>query len=160
MEDLKIVGWVDFDSNYPTRKFKSEDLNKVIYLIRKEISEKGYIFSGEEHQNSMVGTPLFSDGTCFRASMGAWGLIMAGCYEGPGGMTLTYMDFYMSIGDKTRMPEYEDIYLEPAVGVEETIGCTIKEDRQLIEESLSFGMEFMTTDKVLKELYNVMKNNK
>lgn len=160
MSELKIVGWVDFDSYYPTKKLTSEQLNEVLYLIRKEIIDNGYLFSGEEHQNSLVGAPLFSDGTCFRASMRAWGTIMAGCYEGPGGMKLTYMDFYMSLGEETRMPEYEEYDIIPAEVEDESIGCTIKEDRQLIEESLSFGMELMTTDKVLEKLYIEMKNNR
>ena len=160
MEELKIVGWTDFDSYYPTRKMSNEEFIKVLNLIKTEIIENGYVFSGEEHQNSLVGAPLFSDGTCFRASMRAWGAIMASCYEGPGGMQLTYMEFYMSLEEASRMPLYEEIELEPATCVDESIGCTIKEDRQLIEESLAFGMELMTTDKVLKKLYKEMKNSK
>ena len=75
-------------------------------------------------------------------------------------MQLTYMEFYMSLGEANKMPLYEEIELEPAICVDESIGCTIKEDRQLIEESLAFGMELMTTDKVLKKLYREMKNSK
>ena len=158
--ELKIVGWTDFDSDYPTIIMDNNDIGSVVNLIKKEIIEKDYVVSGEEHQNSITGVPVFSNGTCFRASMRAWGAIMASCYEGPGGMQLSYMDFYMSLGAESRMPLYEDIEIEPATFVDESIGCTIKEDRQLIEESLAFGMELMTTDKVIIKLYDAMKNNK
>ncbi|MBQ7906618.1 MAG: hypothetical protein IJ309_01445 [Clostridia bacterium] len=158
MEELKIVGWVDFDSEYPTRKFKGEEFNEIIYKIRLEISEKEYIFSGEEHQYSFTGAPLFSDGTCFRASMRAWGSIMASVYAGPNGEKLDYMDFYMSLGEDSVLPEYEEYDIAPARVEEESFGCTLKPDRDLIDQSLAMGMDLMTTDKVIKKLFEEKKN--
>ena len=58
------------DKNY----MEINDLNKI-----QEIIEKGYLFSGEEHQNGLTGVPVFSDGTCFRASMRSWGMICTPC---------------------------------------------------------------------------------
>ena len=157
MEDLKIIGWTHFDSKYPTRKVNGEELNKIINLIQNEICDKGYIFSGEEHQNSYTGVPVFSDGTCFRASMRSWGIIMAQLFEGPNGEKFTYMDFYMSLGDDAVMPDYTDIDVEVAQVEEQSHGLINKYDRQIINEALSFGMPFMTTDKVLKKWYEKLK---
>lgn len=157
MEELEIIGWVDFDSDYPTRKFKGEDFDKVVHKIRVEIVEKAYLFSGEEHQYGLCGVPLLSDGTCFRASMRAWGYIMSTVYTGPNGEALNYMDFYMSLGEDSVMPEYEEYDIEPAKVEEESFGCTLKQDREMIDQSLAMGMDFMTTDKVLKKLFEEKK---
>lgn len=157
MEELEIIGWVDFDSDYPTRKFKGEDFNNVVHKIRVEIVENEYLFSGEEHQYGLCGAPLFSDGTCFRASMRAWGHIMSTVYTGPNGEALSYMDFYMSLGDESKMPEYKEYEIEPATVEEESFGCTLKQDRDMIDESIAMGMELMTTDKVLQKLFEEKK---
>lgn len=157
MGNLRIIGWEDFDCEYPTRKFKGDELNEVLNLIRREIAENGYVFSGEEHQCGLTGVPVFSDGTCFRASMRAWGQVMASIYSGADGEELTYMDFYMSLGDNSVMPEYEIIDVEPAVLEEESIGCTTKEDREVVSQSIAMDMLFMTTDKVLKKMYKKLK---
>ena len=151
--DLKIVGWVDFDSNYPTKQLSQEELRNVVNLVRNEIIEKGYLFSGEDHQNSRTGVPVFSDGTCLRASMRAWGALMAGIYEGPGGAQLSYIDFYMSVDGDTNLPEYIELDVLPATVEYEMVGLIIKEDQELINQSLSFGMGLMTTDKVLQKIY-------
>lgn len=152
MEELKIVGWTDFDSDYPTPKVDSEKLRKYLDLIYAEIIKNGYVFSGEEHQYSSTGVPVFSDGTCFRASMRAWGSIMANVYSDPKGEKMTYMDFYMSLGSDSVLPPFKKINVKPQKGVDPSCGCTIIEDRQIIEEAKSYGMTFMTTDKVLKKM--------
>lgn len=158
MTNLKIVGWTDFESAYQTRKYNGEELSEIIYLIQNEIVNKGYIFSGEEHQNGLTGVPVFSDGTCFRASMRGWGYIMSGCYTGPDGMELSYMDFYMSLDDETVMPEFEEIDVDPIELDETSDGLIIKPDKQVIEESIALGMAFMTTDKVLQKVYEKKLN--
>ncbi len=160
MSNLKIVGWTYFDCEYPTSKVSGEVLSEMIDLIRREIAEKGYVFSGEEHQNSSTGVPVFSDGTCFRASMRCWGDIMASLYSKSNGEQCTYMDFYMSLGDQSVMPKYTVIDVEPAVVEEDSCGCTIKVDRQTLQEALDMGMMFMTTDKVLKKLFKKMSEDK
>ena len=160
MTELKIVGWTHFDCEYPTRKLKGEDLIAVYELIQEEIVRNQYVFSGQEHQCDSTGVPVFSDGTCFRASMRSWGKLMASLYSGPNGEELSYMDFYMSLGEDSVMPEYSDINVEPAVLDDESIGCITKEDKQIVQESLSLGMTFLTTDKVLEKLAEKMKEEK
>lgn len=157
MDNLRIIGWENFDCEYPTRKFNGNELNEVLNLIRREIAENNYVFSGAEHQNSSTGVPVFSDGTCFRASMRAWGQVMASVYSGADGEKLSYMNFYMSLGDASVMPEYKIIDVEPAVLEEESIGCTTKEDREVVNQSIAMDMFFMTTDKVLKKMYKKLK---
>lgn len=160
MDQLKIVGWTDFECEYPTVKLTQEELMNVLRLIQKEIIENNYIFAGEDHQQRMTGVPVFSDGTCFRASMRAWGNIMASIYSGPNGKELTYMDFYMSFGEDVRMPEYELIDVEPCTDFEESCGCTIREDKKIIDEAIAFDMPFITFDKVLNKLYDKLKSDK
>ncbi len=154
MNQLKIVGWSDFDGPYPTRKYNAEELQQILQMIRKEIMENEYVFSGHEHQYSSTGVPVFSDGTCFRASMRCWGGIMAAIYQGEDEQELSYMDFYMPFSEETsNLPPLIEIHVEPAVLEEESSGCTRREDREMIEEAIAFGMPFMTQDKVLKKLY-------
>lgn len=160
MEDLKIVGWADFDSVYPTKKIKDEDLEAIIELVSDSIRENGFIFSGEEHQYGLTGMPVFSDGTCFRASMRCWGNIMASLYAGPNGEELTYMNFYMSLGEDAVMPDFYDIEVEPNEDEEEAFGLTTEEDNEILNQSLLLNMGFMTTDKVLNEMYDFIKDQK
>lgn len=154
MKDLKIVGWTDFECGFPTPKWEKDEMNKVIDLICDEISKNNYIFSGQEHQNSITGVPVLSDGTCFRASMRCWGSIMAQVYGDPNGETLPYMDFYMRGDCPSNLPDFEEVDINPAVIQEKSFGCVLKVDRQMIEEALDLGMPFLTTDKVLNDRYD------
>lgn len=157
MAELKIVGWTSFDDCYPTKECDNDEINELIALVRQEIYDNDYIFSGQEHQCSLTGVPVFSDGTCLRASMRAWGLIMAGIYTGPEGKQLSYMDFYMSLGDSSNLPEYSEIDVEPA-DIAFGPGLIIAEDRNILEEALSMNMAFMTTDKVLEKIFASVSN--
>ena len=150
MNELKIIGWASFDDAYPTRQYSGEELSYVVQLIQQEIANNKYCFSGEEHQNSMTGVPVFSDGTCFRASMRCWGYLMSTIYLGPNDEELSYMDFYMSLGENAILPKYEDIEVEPAKLEEESLGLMVQEDGNLLSETLSMGMPLMTMDKVIK----------
>ena len=156
MEEVKVVGWVDFDSDYPTKNYANEDIMKIINIIQQNIVDNGYKFSGEEHQYRKNCAPLLSDGTCFRASMRLFGMMMAGVHGYLDKKEYSYMDFYMSLDD-SKTPEDNDINIEVNKDVESSIGYSSKEDYQVIGESLSFGMDFMTTDKVLKKLYLLVK---
>jgi len=158
MEDLKVVGWVDFDSSYPTKNYTKEETLEVLRIIKRNIADNEYRFSGEEHQYGRNGAPLLSDGTCFRASMRLFGMIMASVYNYLENKKYTYMDFYMSL-DNSSMPKDETIELEPNLNVDTTVGYALTEDYQVMGEALSFGMDFMTTDKVLKELFKIIKEN-
>ena len=159
MEDLKIVGWTDFDSDYPTKTLTNEEINDIVNMVAIEIASKGYVFGGEDHQNASTGVPVFSDGTCFRASMRAWGLIMASVQKGLTGNDVSYMDYYMSIGDDRVMPEFASLDVEPADAPNQ-LGFFIQPDLEMVQQSVAMGMMFMTTDKVLKTLYEILNNNK
>jgi hypothetical protein len=128
-----------------------------ITLIQQEIAKKGYMFSGEEHQNSLTGMPVFSDGTAFRASMRAWGHIMARTYSSLHNKEYNYMDFYMSLGSDSVLPEYTTISITAKNLDTESCGCTVRADQELIEQSIQFGMELITTDKVIKQTYECIK---
>lgn len=142
MEELKIIGWTDFECAYPTPKWSKEDMNRAVELIKEELAKNEYVFSGAEHQNSIVGVPVFSDGTCFRASMRCWGSICAEVYTGPNGEKLSYMNFYMRGDCPSNTPDYEEFELEPAVVQEESAGCTLRQDREMIEQSIALNMPF------------------
>jgi hypothetical protein len=151
MKKLKLVGWTHFECEYPTPKVDKDEMMVYVELIKKELKKKRYFFSGEGHQNSLTGVPVFSDGTCFRASMRAWGLMMARAHTDEHNQ-YTYMDFYMANGGFTRFPKIKKIKVEPAVVENISFGCTLESDRQIIAESKAYGLTFMTTDKVLKKL--------
>lgn len=159
MEKLKIVGWTYFEDSYPTKTCDNDEILELIDLVSQEIYDNDYVFSGEEHQNSLTGVPVFSDGTCLRASMRAWGTIMAGIYKTPDGEDLSYMDFYMSLGDIANLPKESALDIEPA-NVESSTGLIVEEDRNLIDEAIKMNMSFMTTDKVLEEIFRIINKNK
>lgn len=159
MNKLKLVGWADFDCEYPTKKLNAEELNKVLNLIKEDISKNYYVFSGHEHQYSPCCAPVFSDGTCFRASMRCWGTIMAEVYERNDGSQYSYMDFYMPI-EHSNIPECDDIDVVPAVVEVESAGCTIKEDRTIIQDAIDAGIDFLTFDKVLLKRYEITLSEK
>ena len=164
MEKLTIVGWTDFDSSYPTKDLTRENSEEIIYLLRKEIAENNYLFSGEEHQNHYAGAPVFSDGTCFRASMRFWGYLMASTWnillqDEEDFEEFTYMDFYMPASEsETQLPESSDIDAEPSDIVPVTCGALMNEDIQMLSQAQAMGMPFITTDKVLMEISDRMKD--
>ena len=161
MKEFKVVGWTNFEDVYPTRKYQNgEELNKALIAVRNAIVENRFMFAGEDHQYSQTGVPVLSDGTAFRCSMRVWGQIMASIYQKPNGERYSYMDFYMSIGKNCRMAEYKVIEVEPAKDIETSWGLTNQDDQNLVLEALNMGMPFMTTDKVLKEFYEKVKELK
>ena len=161
MEKLRIVGWTSFESDYPFRKYSKEEMDEIVSLIREEIIEHQYYFSGEEHQYSSTGVPVFSDGTCFRASMRCWGYLMATIYVGPNDEELSYMDFYMSLGAKAVLPESKVIEVKPLKLEEESLGLMVEEDGELLSQTIGMGMPLMTTDKVIKRYIELIeKQNK
>ena len=156
MENLKIVAWIDFNNEYPTKILNRENIQEVIDLIKQDIIDNDYMFSGEEHQNALTGAPLFNDGTCFRASMRCFGSIMATALQEKTGEEYSYMDFYMTLSD-SRLPEEVEYDVTPNDEVPPAIGLTIKQDQDLVIESLSMGMPLMTTDVVVRQLYDFLK---
>lgn len=156
MENLKIVAWIDFNNEYPTKIINRENIQEVIDVIKQEIIDNDYMFSGEEHQRALTGAPLFNDGTCFRASMRCFGSIMAAALQEKTGKEHSYMDFYMTLTD-SKLPEPKEYDVKPNDEVQPAIGLTIKQDQDLVIESLSMGMPLMTTDIVVEQLYSFLK---
>lgn len=158
MDELKIIRWGNFDENYKMRSYDKEELEKVINLVSKEMIDNNTCFSGEFHQTGMNGMPIFSDGTCFRASMRAWGNIMANVKHQLTGEEYSYMDFYMGDSD-SNLPNHSKKDVEPIEVEEPSFGLFIKQDQDLVIESVAMGMPLMTTDKIVQEIYEYVKNN-
>ena len=151
MDELRIVGWTNFECEYPSRNVEGSEFGQIIQLVGKEVLMNGYCFSGQEHQNASTGVPVFSDGTCLRASMRAWGLIMATIYSIVDGIDLSYMDFYMDSPKEAVLPKFNILDIDPCTLDEERPGMIIEEDIELISSTISMGIELMTFDKVIKK---------
>lgn len=159
MNELKIIGWTDFECKYPSRNVDGPELRDIVQLIGDEVVMNGYCFSGQDHQNALTGVPVFSDGTCLRASMRAWGQIMAAIYSAVDDINLSYMDFYMDSYKETVLPELVDIDVEPGYVQNERPGMILQEDAELISSTLQMGMELMTFDKVIITYVELIKNS-
>ena len=157
MEKLRIIGWSNFECEYPSKNADGEDFREIMQLIGDEVVKHGYSFGGQDHQNAATGVPVFSDGTCLRASMRAWGYIMAAIHSEIEGINLSYMDFYMDAFRETVLPEYEEIDIEPGYVEGERPGMIVDEDVQLISQSLGMGISLMTLDKVLNLYVDLIK---
>ena len=68
MADLKLIGWTNFECEYPSRNIDNETLNEVVQLIGDDFIMNGYCFSGQDHQTSLTGVPAGSISTSFRMS--------------------------------------------------------------------------------------------
>ncbi|MBE6581528.1 MAG: hypothetical protein E7650_07970 [Ruminococcaceae bacterium] len=154
MSALTVIGWTSFDSGYPTIELSDENMEVILPLLAEEIGKNDYAFSGEAHQYSNVGMPVFSNGTAFRASMRCWGAIMASLHAEDEGAPYEYMDFYMSTPGEEKMPEVGELPVPPSLDEEEDFsGCTVEEDHDLLRETLMNRMPLLTTDKTLRVLY-------
>jgi hypothetical protein len=153
MSELKIVGWTDFESDYPTKELNEQNTDAVVGLLVQAIPDGGYRFSGGDHQCAATGVPVFSDGTAFRASMRCWGMIMAMAWSKTSPVELSYMDFYASVDGERVLPEAAEIPVAPAaLEGKDHPGCAIQADAQVLQESAAMGMPLMTTDKVLQRI--------
>ena len=157
MNELQIVGWTNFESEYPTRSVEGSILKDIVKLIKDECLENGYVFSGQDHQNALTGVPVFSDGTCLRASMRAWGQIMAAIYSSVLETNLSYMDFYIDSYTETVLPEFKTIKVKPGCLINEPVGMILQEDADLISSSIQMGMPLMTLDKVINSYVDILK---
>lgn len=160
MEELKIVGWTSFEDIYPSRNVEGDEFQVIVQLIGEEIIKHGYCFSGEDHQNSFTGVPVFNDGTCLRASMRTWGLIMSVIYSALDEKEYSYMDFYMSTPKETVLPDMEMFDVKPSKEEQTRPGVIIQGDIELLSSSLNMDMELMTTDKIVKQYYELLKKER
>lgn len=149
--NLKIVGWTDFDSNFPSITVTNEELNDVLAVVVNAIRDGGYMFSGEDHQCRFSGVPVFENGTCFRASMRAWGTIMAYAYPETDGEKTGYMDFYMGTIGERKMPDCTSYDIKPMES-DNFNSLITPQDSEMISQSIQMGIPFMTTDKALNRL--------
>lgn len=157
MSSLTIIGWTSFDSGYPTIELSDENMAVVLPLLAQEIGQKRYVFSGEAHQYAETGMPVFSDGTAFRASMRCWGTIMASLYSDIDGTDYHYMDFYTDVPQEEILPCADEIPVAPTLEEEEDwSGCTVEEDHDLLRETMMNRMPLLTTDKVLRVLFEII----
>ena len=147
--DLKIIGWTNYDSNYPSVSVTQDELNDVLLTVAREIKNNGYMLSGGDHQNSDTGVPVFDNGTCFRASMRSWGVIMTIAFPEVNGNETQYMDFYMSTPLDRKLPESSYIDISPADS-DNFKGMITPQDSEMISQSVQMGIPFMTTDKALR----------
>ena len=160
MDKLRIVGWTNFECEYPTKNAQVEEFREIMQLIGDEVVKYGYSFSGQDHQNELTGVPVFSDGTCLRASMRSWGYIMAAIYSEIEGKEITYMDYYMDSYKEKLMPEYKEVDVEIGHVEEERPGMIVEEDVQLLSQSVAMGIKLMTFDKVLNGYAELLKQYK
>ena len=156
MFGLKVVGWCSFASDYPTKKYNEKELKKVLKVVKKEISKNNYSFSGALHQNASNGVPVLSDGSCLRCSMRFWGEIMKDVYSKKLKQELSYMDFYMSSVTDIKLPDVSDIKVKELKLDYDYPGYTTSTDNQLISDAASLGFPLMTTDQVLKKIFENM----
>ena len=156
MFGLKVVGWCSFASDYPTKKYNEKELKRVLKVVKKEISKNNYSFSGAIHQNASNGVPVLSDGSCLRCSMRFWGEIMKDVYSKKLKQELSYMDFYMSTVTDVKMPEVSEIKVNEIQLDYDYPGYTTNTDNQLISDAASLGFPLMTTDQVLKKIFENM----
>ena len=152
MSEYKIAGYAHYDDAYPTKAIDNDKVMEMISAVAVQLREKGYCYSGNDHQNAYLGMPVFEDGTAFRATMRCWGALMAMAYSTEE-KRYGYMDFYMYSSLETAMPE-EEADVEAS---EEDTGAfpnATQEDMDLVKQSIAMEMPLMTTDKGVRELYD------
>ena len=69
---------------------------------------------------------------------------------------LSYMDFYMSTVTDVKMPEVSDIKVKELKLDYDYPGYITSTDNQLISDAASLGFPLMTTDQVLKKIFDDM----
>ena len=161
--DLKIIGWTNYDCDFPSITVSQDEVNQVLLAVAREIMDNGYMLSGDDHQNSDTGVPVFENGTCFRASMRAWGFIMAVAFPEINGNETQYMDFYMSTPLERKLPVSSNIDVTPA-SFDNFNALISPQDSEMLSQSVQMGIPFMTTDKALKkimdEINKIIEDNK
>lgn len=87
--DKKGMRWKDYI------EMMSETARPYVEAIRKEVVEKHIKLTGESHQHTNCGVPLFSDGTVACYSYRGWGDLMAAIWSEEHDTDYNYMHFYM-----------------------------------------------------------------
>ena len=94
-----LGGWFGFKKSGQRWKDYIEIWKPVAvpYLeaIRKSVVKNKLKLTGEEHQRSGCGVPLFNDNTVASFSYRGWGDLMAAIWSEEENKDYSYMDFYM-----------------------------------------------------------------
>ena len=138
--DLKVVGWTDYDSNFPSISVTNEEVSEVLAVVVEAIREGEYMISGQDHQCASAGVPVFDNGTCFRASMRSWGSIMAFAYPEFNGQKTNYMDFYMSTVGEENLPEALTVDILPMVS-DNFNAIITQQDSEMISQSIQMAVK-------------------
>ena len=150
--DLKVVGWTNYESPFPSADVTEETMDEVVFCVASEIRANGYMISGMDHQYTATGVPVFNDGTCLRASMRSWGMIMSVAYPELNGKETGYMDFYMDVPDKSVLPKETEINASPADS-DNFFGMIVKNDGEMLAMSIKMKMPLKTNDKCIEAIY-------
>lgn len=81
--------WKDYIEIY------KDEYKKYPEAIRLSVIENNLRITGQQHQYSDMGTPVFEDGTIGSFSFRAWGDLMAAIWSEYEDKDYNYMDFYM-----------------------------------------------------------------
>lgn len=79
---MKVTGWTDWeDPRYMSSDESGLDLFGLLRdVVIEEISERGYKFTGEYHQNGDFGVPIIDNKWRFEVTQRSWGGIMKAAY--------------------------------------------------------------------------------
>ena len=92
-EELKVIKWIPYSES--GKYEESNDSDERYYGVLKEECIKNNIkLSGEEHQYSDHGVPLFSDNKVYTATWRGWGETMASVWSEVEDFDYNYLDFY------------------------------------------------------------------
>ena len=72
-----------------------DEVRPYLEAIRKFVVENGLRLTGQQHQYSSYGVPLFEDGTIGAFSFRGWGDLMAAIWAEEEDQDYNYMHFYM-----------------------------------------------------------------
>lgn len=81
--------WKDYIDDY------LDEVKPYAEAIRESVLQRGSLMTGDKHQHSANGVPLFDDGKVGCFSYRAWGDIMAAIWSEKENKDYNYMDFYM-----------------------------------------------------------------
>ena len=84
--------------------------------------------------------------------MRAWGTVMTYAYPQIEDNATNYMDFYMETPLDKKLPEYKEIDVEP-FDDENFGGLIVKQDNELLSQTIQMNMPLMTLDKTLQFIY-------
>lgn len=91
-----LGGWVKGENFDEYLERYDESVHKYLIAIKEYVIAHQSYSTGEEHQYSSNGIPLFTDGTISAFSWRGWGDLMAAIKNSDTGtQDYQYMDFYM-----------------------------------------------------------------